>query len=161
MQVIREFTRRADPERRIVMGIRRPGGSPMNAGRLESVFAEALAQPTPEARAEFLADACGDDAELLGRVEGLLKAHDDAGKSSNHRPSPSPRWTKRPSRSGRVPALALTSSWRKSARAASVWFSLPSRPSRCDARWPSKSSNQAWIRGKSSPASKRNGKHWR
>src|SRR5262249_15052646 len=61
------------------MGNRRLGGSPVNADRLESVFAGALAQPTPEARAAYLSEAVVADAELRGRVEALVKAHDDAG----------------------------------------------------------------------------------
>jgi serine/threonine protein kinase/tetratricopeptide (TPR) repeat protein len=52
----------------------------MNADKLESIFGNALAQPTPEARTRYLSEACAEDAELRQRVEALLKAHDDAGK---------------------------------------------------------------------------------
>jgi serine/threonine protein kinase/tetratricopeptide (TPR) repeat protein len=51
----------------------------MNTNRLECVFANALAQPTPEARARYLAEACGDDADRRQQIEALLKAHDEAG----------------------------------------------------------------------------------
>src|SRR5258708_2364928 len=51
----------------------------MNADRLESVFANALAQSTLEARAAYLAEACVGDAELRQRVDALLQAHDAAG----------------------------------------------------------------------------------
>jgi hypothetical protein len=49
------------------------------ANPVESIFAEALHQPGPAERAAFLAGACGRDARLRARVEGLLEAHDDAG----------------------------------------------------------------------------------
>jgi serine/threonine protein kinase/Flp pilus assembly protein TadD len=51
----------------------------MNTNRLESLFANALAQPTPEARARYLAEACGEDAGVRQQLEALLKAHDEAG----------------------------------------------------------------------------------
>ncbi len=45
----------------------------------QSVFAEAILLPTPEARAAFLAAACGSDVALRQRVEALLQAADQAG----------------------------------------------------------------------------------
>src|SRR5216684_8769687 len=42
------------------------------------LFAEALQLPVSE-RSAFLERACGDDANLRQRVEGLLRAHDSAG----------------------------------------------------------------------------------
>ena len=45
----------------------------------ESIFAEALDQPSGEARAAFLNAACGDDAILRARLERLLKSHTGAG----------------------------------------------------------------------------------
>ena len=45
----------------------------------ESLFAEALEHPTPEARQAFLEATCGDDAGLRHRVENLLKSHTGAG----------------------------------------------------------------------------------
>ena len=42
------------------------------------LFAEALPLPVSEWPA-FLERACGDDANLRQRVEGLLRAHDSAG----------------------------------------------------------------------------------
>jgi serine/threonine protein kinase/Flp pilus assembly protein TadD len=43
----------------------------------EALFAAALEKSSPEERGAFLADACGGDAELRSRVEGLLQAHDN------------------------------------------------------------------------------------
>src|SRR5205814_7405184 len=36
----------------------------------------ALGKPSPAERADFLTQACGDDAELRREVESLLQAHD-------------------------------------------------------------------------------------
>ena len=44
----------------------------------QSVFAEALARTSPEARAAYLAVACGTDIALRGRVEALLRAAESA-----------------------------------------------------------------------------------
>src|SRR5215467_9132673 len=48
------------------------------AERIESVFAAALQQP-PQERVAFLNQECADNPVLRGRVEALLKAHDQAG----------------------------------------------------------------------------------
>ncbi len=45
----------------------------------ESIFAEALELPSPAARAAFLESTCGNDAEMRGRIENLLKSHTGAG----------------------------------------------------------------------------------
>ena len=45
----------------------------------QAVFAEALLRDTPEARAAFLACACGTDTALFRRVENLLRAAERAG----------------------------------------------------------------------------------
>jgi WD40 repeat protein len=45
-----------------------------------TIFAEALEQPDPAARATYLNRACGGDAALRGRVEALLAAHAGAGR---------------------------------------------------------------------------------
>jgi serine/threonine protein kinase/WD40 repeat protein len=44
----------------------------------ESIFAEALEQPSAEARTAFLDRACGSEATLRRRVEALLKSHEQA-----------------------------------------------------------------------------------
>src|SRR5688500_12981739 len=44
-----------------------------------TIFGDALEQGSPERRASFVEGACGGDAELRGRVEALLPAHDRAG----------------------------------------------------------------------------------
>src|SRR5262245_22908754 len=44
----------------------------------KSLFLEAVAVEDPVARAALLADRCGDDAELLARVNALLAANDRA-----------------------------------------------------------------------------------
>ena len=46
---------------------------------LMSIFANAIEQPDPSARVEYLDRACGGDAALRGRVEALLAAHAGAG----------------------------------------------------------------------------------
>jgi serine/threonine protein kinase len=45
--------------------------------KVKELFGESLRLPR-ESRAEFLARACGDDAQLLAEVASLLAAHDDA-----------------------------------------------------------------------------------
>src|SRR5436305_4909648 len=45
----------------------------------ESLFTQALDLPDADARAALLDSACGDDADLRKRVEGLLQSHGDAG----------------------------------------------------------------------------------
>ena len=44
-----------------------------------AIFAEALAKTSPEQLATFLDEACAGDAELRGRVDALLAAHERAG----------------------------------------------------------------------------------
>src|SRR5437762_1108002 len=51
-----------------------------NPSSEEAVFAEALKQPTAEARTEFLRVACGDNAAFRKRIEALLRAVEDAGQ---------------------------------------------------------------------------------
>jgi hypothetical protein len=47
---------------------------------LMTIFAEALEQPDPAARAAYLERACGGDAAVRQRVEALLAAHNGAGR---------------------------------------------------------------------------------
>ncbi len=49
------------------------------ATNIEAVFSAALELADAAERAAYLAQACGDDAALRGRVEALLKAHSKAG----------------------------------------------------------------------------------
>src|SRR5689334_7931010 len=51
---------------------------PGELSHLEQVFTDALARATAAERAAFLDHACGGDADLRRRVEGLLRAHDAA-----------------------------------------------------------------------------------
>jgi serine/threonine protein kinase/WD40 repeat protein len=60
----------------------------------ESIFAEALDQPSPEGRGAFLDRACGSDAALRRRVEALLKSHEQA--DGFLRPPPEPTVTQPP-----------------------------------------------------------------
>jgi WD40 repeat protein len=46
---------------------------------LESLFAGAVEQPSPEARARYLDATCGADLALRQRLEALLRAHDRSG----------------------------------------------------------------------------------
>jgi serine/threonine protein kinase len=52
--------------------------------RLDAIFCAAVAIGSDADRAAYLAQACGDDAQLRGRVEKLLEAHHRAG------PAPAP-----------------------------------------------------------------------
>ena len=47
----------------------------MNA---EDIFQQAIDRKTPAEREAFVASACGTDGALFAKVQGLLKAHDDA-----------------------------------------------------------------------------------
>src|SRR5687768_13989576 len=49
----------------------------------ETIFTAALERADPSERAAFLADACGTDAALRGRIELLLAAHSGAGDFLN------------------------------------------------------------------------------
>src|SRR5437762_3532238 len=42
----------------------------------EAIFQIARTVPTPEARADYLTRACGEDAALRDRLEALLRVHD-------------------------------------------------------------------------------------
>jgi TolB-like protein/Tfp pilus assembly protein PilF len=64
----------------------RTGGSHVGANgdaarwsRIKGVFAAAL-EKDPASRAEFVAQACGDDAALHTEIESLLKAHGEVGR---------------------------------------------------------------------------------
>ena len=57
------------------------------ADHIESVFAAALQQPSPQERVAFLNQACADNPILRGRVEALLKAHDHAGSFLQDQPA--------------------------------------------------------------------------
>ncbi len=56
-----------------------PTVTPVNPQSIEGLFLVALEKNTPEERAQFLTETCGDDAEQRRRVEALLMAYDDAG----------------------------------------------------------------------------------
>ncbi len=45
----------------------------------EAIFKAALKFKSPAERTDYLKKACEGDAQLLARVEALLKAHDEAG----------------------------------------------------------------------------------
>src|SRR5689334_6911534 len=51
---------------------------PVDLARVEAIFTEALARPTPAERAAYLDGACGEDAELRRRVEALLSSNQAA-----------------------------------------------------------------------------------
>src|SRR5262245_64141762 len=51
-----------------------------------ALFGEALQLPVPE-RSAFLERACGGDADLRQRVEGLLRTHEQAGDFLERPPS--------------------------------------------------------------------------
>jgi eukaryotic-like serine/threonine-protein kinase len=51
----------------------------MNPEAVHTIFNNALELHDPAARARYLQEACAGDAALYGRVEELLRAHDEAG----------------------------------------------------------------------------------
>src|SRR6188768_2624893 len=61
-----------------------------SADRLIEVFNEAKTRPAGAERDGFLAEACGDDAELKEQVLSLLQAHDGAGEFLKSQPALSP-----------------------------------------------------------------------
>jgi eukaryotic-like serine/threonine-protein kinase len=54
---------------------------------VEKIFAAALRLPTPEGRAAYLKQACGNDEPLRRRVEALLHDHDNAGEFLDRPPA--------------------------------------------------------------------------
>ncbi|HXJ59398.1 MAG TPA: serine/threonine-protein kinase, partial [Verrucomicrobiae bacterium] len=55
----------------------------------ETILEQALGIDAQQARDEFLRGACGDDEAMFARLQGLLRAHERAGKFLEHsRPSP-------------------------------------------------------------------------
>ena len=54
--------------------------------REEILFDEAVQLPTPTARADFLAEACGHDSALSKRIEARIEAVEQAGDTSQHPP---------------------------------------------------------------------------
>ncbi len=61
-----------------------------SADRLIEIFHEAKARPAGTERDGFLAEACGDDAELKAQVLSLLEAHEGAGDFLQAPPALSP-----------------------------------------------------------------------
>ena len=59
----------------------------MHAGRLREIF-EAATEQDPANRAAYLAEACGDDADLRDEVERLLSAHEATGGWLDVAPAP-------------------------------------------------------------------------
>ena len=57
------------------------------SNREETLFEQALGIVSPAARDAYLRDACGADAGLRERIQGLLAAHHRAGKFLEHRES--------------------------------------------------------------------------
>src|SRR5262245_19630069 len=54
----------------------------------ETIFERALEIDSLEARAAYLRESCAEDAALLERLEGLLRAHDRAGRFLEHKEPP-------------------------------------------------------------------------
>ena len=50
----------------------------IDPAQVESVFAESVGQADAAARAAYLDQACGGDAEFRSRVDALLAAHDES-----------------------------------------------------------------------------------
>ncbi|MEZ6039901.1 MAG: serine/threonine-protein kinase [Planctomycetaceae bacterium] len=66
--------------------------SSISPDSIEGLFLQALQQPDPADRAEFLSRSCGEDQDLMRRVKALLRAYDDAG-SFLEEPAGGPRPT--------------------------------------------------------------------
>src|SRR5258706_342136 len=49
-----------------------------NTERIIELFSQAMAKPSPDERARFLADACRDEPEVREQVESLLQAEKPA-----------------------------------------------------------------------------------
>ncbi|MFO0954678.1 MAG: protein kinase [Isosphaeraceae bacterium] len=62
----------------------------VDPARAKSIFLAASDLADPAARAAFLDNACGDDAALRKRVEGLLGAHDGGGGSAESEAAATP-----------------------------------------------------------------------
>ena len=52
--------------------------------REETIFERALGMDSPQARDAYLCEACGEDMALRERLQGLLAAHDRAGRFLEH-----------------------------------------------------------------------------
>src|ERR1043166_9515233 len=52
--------------------------------REETIFEQALGIDSPGSRDEFLRNACKDNQPMFERLQGLLRAHDRAGKFLEH-----------------------------------------------------------------------------
>src|SRR5439155_16583162 len=61
-----------------------------------SIFLAALEKPSPDGRAAFLDEICGDDRDLRRNVEMLLKAHVQAGDFLAQAPAPVGRTVDQP-----------------------------------------------------------------
>ena len=66
--------------------------SSISPDSIEGLFLQALQQPDPADRAEFLSKSCGEDQDLMRRIKALLRAYDDAG-SFLEEPAGGPRPT--------------------------------------------------------------------
>ena len=72
------------------------------ANQARAIFLEAIEQPDAAQRAKFIAQACGGDVELQGRVEQLVRAHEQLGSFHLESDRASPQlWSGRPSGSVR------------------------------------------------------------
>ena len=52
--------------------------------REETIFEQALGLDSADSREAFIREACGKDAAMLERLQGLLRAHDRAGRFLEH-----------------------------------------------------------------------------
>jgi len=50
---------------------------------IKAIFSEAIEKQTPEERAAYLDEVCGNDAKLRSKIDTLLKAHEQAGSFMN------------------------------------------------------------------------------
>jgi len=132
------------------------------SNREEVIFEAALKLPV-EQRADYLQKTCGDDAALRVRIEGLLKAYQDAGgfmeepaarKTIMLSLSPSPD-EKPGDRIGRYKLLQQIGEG-----GCGVVY-MPSRKNRSAVASRSRSSSWAWTRKASSRDSRRNVRRWR
>jgi hypothetical protein len=109
----------------------------IKSSRAESVFFTALEKSTPEERAAYLDEACGQDTKLRQRVEKMLNAQPNVGDFLQQplRAAPAPLDLPNP-REEEGTRIGRYNCYRRSAKAVSAWFTWPSSRSRFDVTWP-------------------------
>jgi hypothetical protein len=113
---------------------------------VKAIFYEALQRTEPCAREAYLVDACRGNATLRAEVESLLRFHDRIGGLL---PSPDLLLEGAPEDAhvteGPGTVIGRYKLLEKIGEGGWPWSTWPNSRSRSAARWPSRSSNWAWI----------------